>query len=150
MKALLQRVSEARVDIECETVGAIGRGLVILFCAEPHDKEADAEAMARKIAKLRIFADEAGKMNRSLLDAGGAVLAVSQFTLAADLSRGNRPGFSGAAPPALGEALYRHFCTRLADEGVPVETGRFGAEMAVHLVNDGPVTIWIDSPSKSG
>jgi D-tyrosyl-tRNA(Tyr) deacylase len=150
MKALLQRVSEARVDIEGETVGAVGRGLVVLFCAEPGDREADAEAMARKIAKLRIFADEAGKMNRSLIDVGGAALAVSQFTLAADLSRGNRPGFSGAAPPDLGEALYRHFCAQLAEQGIAVETGRFGAEMAVHLVNDGPVTIWIDSPSKSG
>ncbi|MDX1576344.1 MAG: D-aminoacyl-tRNA deacylase [Kiloniellales bacterium] len=149
MKAVLQRVSEARVEVEGETIGAIGRGLLILFCAESDDREADAEAMARKIAKLRIFPDEAGKMNRSLVDTGGAALSVSQFTLAADLSRGNRPGFSGAAPPELGEALYRHFCTRLAEQGVTVETGRFGAEMAVHLVNDGPVTIWIDSPSKS-
>ncbi len=150
MKALLQRVSEARVDIDGETVGAVGQGLVILFCAEPDDQEADAEALARKIAKLRIFRDDAGKMNRSLIDVGGAALAVSQFTLSADLSRGNRPGFSGAAPPELGEALYRHFCSQLAAQGITVETGRFGAEMAVHLVNDGPVTIWIDSPKKSG
>ena len=145
MKALLQRVSEARVEVAGETIGAIGRGLVILFCAEPDDRESDADALARKIAKLRIFADEAGKMNLSLLDVGGGALAVSQFTLAADLSRGNRPGFSGAAPPELGEALYRHFCAQLEGLGLAVETGRFGAHMAVQLVNDGPVTIWIDS-----
>jgi len=150
MKALLQRVGEARVEVDGETIGMIGRGLVVLFCAEPGDREADAEALARKIAKLRIFADEAGKMNRSLIDVDGGALAVSQFTLAADLSRGNRPGFSGAAPPELGEALYRHFCTQLAGHGVAVETGRFGAHMAVHLVNDGPVTIWIDSHGKTG
>jgi D-tyrosyl-tRNA(Tyr) deacylase len=89
-------------------------------------------------------------MNLSLADVGGGALAVSQFTLAADLSRGNRPGFSGAAPPELGESLYRQFCAQLAQAGIPVETGRFGADMAVHLVNDGPVTIWIDSPAKSG
>jgi D-tyrosyl-tRNA(Tyr) deacylase len=150
MKALLQRVSEARVEVDAEVVGAIGRGLVILFCAEPGDHEADAEALARKVAKLRIFADEAGKMNLSLLDVGGGALAVSQFTLAADLSRGNRPGFSGAAPPELGESLYRHFCEQLAGQGITVETGRFGAEMAVRLINDGPVTIWIDSRGKPG
>jgi len=150
MKALLQRVSEAGVEIAGEVVGAIGRGLVVLFCAEPGDREADANALARKIAKLRIFADAAGKMNLSVLDVGGGALAVSQFTLAADLSRGNRPGFSGAAPPELGESLYRHFCAQLAEEGLAVATGRFGADMAVHLVNDGPVTIWIDSRAKTG
>lgn len=150
MKALLQRVSEARVEIDGEVVGAVGRGLVILFCAEQGDGEAEADALARKITKLRIFADEAGKMNLSILDVGGAALAVSQFTLAADLSRGNRPGFSGAAPPELGEVLYRHFCGQLRDQGLTVETGRFGADMAVHLVNDGPVTIWIDSRAKAG
>jgi D-aminoacyl-tRNA deacylase len=145
MKALLQRVSGARVEVDGEVIGAVGRGLVILFCAEPGDREADAEALARKIAKLRIFPDEAGKMNLSLTDVGGGALAVSQFTLAADLSRGNRPGFSGAASPELGEALYRYFCGQLRHLGLTVETGRFGADMAVHLVNDGPVTIWIDS-----
>jgi D-aminoacyl-tRNA deacylase len=149
VKALLQRVSEARVEVDGEVIGAIGRGLLILLCAEPEDSEADAAALARKIAKLRIFADEAGKMNLSLLDVGGGALAVSQFTLAADLSRGNRPGFSGAAPPELGEARYRQFCDQLAEHGVTVETGRFGAHMAVHLVNDGPVTIWIDTRAKS-
>ena len=145
MKALLQRVSEARVEVEGETIGAVGHGLLILFCAEQGDGEAEADALARKIAKLRIFADEDGKMNRSLLDTGGRALAVSQFTLAADLSRGNRPGFSNAAPPETGEALYNCFCERLRNQGIPVERGRFGAHMAVHLVNDGPVTIWIDS-----
>ncbi|MDX1425081.1 MAG: D-aminoacyl-tRNA deacylase [Kiloniellales bacterium] len=149
MKALLQRVSEARVEIDGEVVGAIGRGLVVLFCAERGDREADADALARKIAKLRIFADDAGKMNLSVLDVAGGALAVSQFTLAADLSRGNRPGFSGAAPPDEGDALYRQFCARLAAEGVAVETGRFGADMQIHLVNDGPVTIWIDSRAKT-
>ena len=100
--------------------------------------------MAAKIAKLRIFRDEAGKMNRSILDAGGAALVVSQFTLAADTSRGNRPGFSQAAPPELGERLYDHFAGAVAALGIPVATGRFGADMAVSLVNDGPVTIWIE------
>ena len=152
MRALLQRVSEARVEIDGEVVGQIGRGLLVLFCAEASDDD-DARAAARglriaqKIAKLRVFADAAGKMNRSLVDVAGAALVVSQFTLAADLSRGNRPGFSRAAAPERGEALYRAFCVDLAAEGVPVETGRFGAEMAVHLVNDGPVTIWIDDGS---
>ncbi len=150
MKALLQRVSEASVEVDGEIIGAVGRGLVILFCAEQDDREADAEALARKIAKLRIFPDEAGKMNLSLLDVGGGALAVSQFTLAADLSRGNRPGFSGAAPPELGESLYRHFCAQLAQHGITLATGRFGAHMKVHLVNDGPVTIWIDSRGRSG
>lgn len=149
MKALLQRVSEGRVEVDGEVLGAVGRGLVILFCAEVGDGRDDAEALARKIAKLRIFADQAGKMNLSLIDVGGEALAVSQFTLAADLSRGNRPGFSGAAPPELGESLYRHFCAHLAHQGIAVATGRFGADMAVHLVNDGPVTIWIDSRAKS-
>ena len=149
MKALLQRVSEARVEVDGEVLGAVGRGLVVLFCAEPDDREADAEAFARKIAKLRIFADDAGKMNLSLIDIGGGALAVSQCTLAADLSRGNRPGFSSAAPPELGESLYRHFCDALAQQGVTVETGRFGAHMAVHLVNDGPVTIWMDGRGRS-
>ena len=150
MKALLQRVSEASVEVDGEIIGAVGRGLVILFCAEQDDQEADAGALARKIAKLRIFPDEAGKMNLSLLDVGGGALAVSQFTLAADLSRGNRPGFSCAAPPELGESLYRHFCAQLAQHGITLATGRFGAHMKVHLVNDGPVTIWIDSRGRSG
>ena len=145
MKALLQRVSEASVAVEGRVVGEIGRGLLVLFCAEAGDGEADADRLAGKVAKLRIFADEAGKMNRSVLDVGGAALVVSQFTLAADLSRGNRPGFSGAAPPELARALYDRFREGLAAAGVAVETGEFQAEMAVRLVNDGPVTTWMDT-----
>ncbi len=144
MRALIQRVTEAKVEIGGATVGKIGPGLVILICAMQGDTEAEANAMAAKIAKLRIFRDEAGKMNRSILDVGGAALVVSQFTLAADTSRGNRPGFSQAAPPDLGERLYDHFAGAVAALGIPVATGRFGADMAVSLVNDGPVTIWIE------
>ncbi|MDP6476024.1 MAG: D-aminoacyl-tRNA deacylase [Alphaproteobacteria bacterium] len=145
MRALLQRVSEARVEVADQVIGEIGGGLLILICAVEGDGEAEAELLARKIAKLRIFRDAEGKMNRSIADAGGRALVVSQFTLAADLSRGNRPGFSRAAAPDLGCELYEHFCRLLADEGLKVETGEFGAEMAVSLVNDGPVTIWMDS-----
>ena len=135
MRVLLQRVSEARVEIEGETVGAVGRGLLLLFCAEASDDDATAAArsrrIAQKIAKLRVFADDEGRMNRSVTDVAGAALVVSQFTLAADLSRGNRPGFSRAAPPERGEALYETFVRDLAAENVTVQTGRFGAEMAV-------------------
>ena len=145
MKAMLQRVSEASVTVEGETVGAIARGLLILVCADPDDGVDEAAFLARKIAAMRIFPDDADKMNLSVRDVDGAALAVSQFTLAADWRRGNRPGFSRAAPPELGEALYEKFCECLRAEGLPVETGRFGAEMRVHLVNEGPVTIWMDT-----
>ena len=141
MIALLQRVSQARVDIAGETVGQIGAGLLVLICAEPADSEAVAQKLLAKILKLRIFADEAGKMNRSVQDVGGGLLIVSQFTLAADTSGGNRPGFTGAAPPALGEALYDRFVGLARAQHPQVATGRFGADMQVHLVNDGPVTI---------
>lgn len=141
MIALLQRVSQARVDIAGETVGQIGAGLLVLVCAEPDDTEAVAQKLLAKVLKLRIFADEAGKMNRSLQDVGGGLLIVSQFTLAADTSGGNRPGFTGAAPPALGEALYDRFVALARAQHPVVATGRFGADMQVHLVNDGPVTI---------
>ena len=141
MIALLQRVSQARVDIAGQTVGAIGAGLLVLVCAEPEDSEAVGQKLLQKILKLRIFGDEAGKMNRSVQDVGGGLLIVSQFTLAADLSSGNRPGFSKAAPPALGEALYEAFVAAARAVHPVVATGRFGADMAVHLVNDGPVTI---------
>ena len=141
MIALLQRVSQARVDIAGETVGQIGAGLLVLVCAEPADTEAVAQKLLAKILKLRIFADEAGKMNRSVQDVGGGLLIVSQFTLAADTSGGNRPGFTGAAPPALGEALYDRFVALARAQHPLVATGRFGADMQVHLVNDGPVTI---------
>jgi D-aminoacyl-tRNA deacylase len=139
--ALLQRVSQARVDIAGETVGQIGAGLLVLVCAEPDDTEAVAQKLLSKILKLRIFGDEAGKMNRSVQDTGGGLLIVSQFTLAADTRGGNRPGFTGAAPPALGEALYDRFVALARAQHPLVQTGRFGADMQVHLVNDGPVTI---------
>ncbi|MGP3695817.1 D-aminoacyl-tRNA deacylase [Rhodobacter sp. NSM] len=145
MRALVQRVSQASVTVEGETLGEIGPGLLILVCAMQGDGDAEAEALAARIVKLRIFKDEAGKMNRSLRDVGGAALVVSQFTLAADTSRGNRPGFSTAAPPAEGERLYRHFAARMEAEGIPTATGRFGADMQVSLVNDGPVTIWLET-----
>ncbi|EGJ20721.1 D-tyrosyl-tRNA(Tyr) deacylase [Cereibacter sphaeroides WS8N] len=145
MRALIQRVSEASVTVEGECLGEIGPGLLILVCAMQGDGEAEARALATRIAKLRIFKDEAGKMNRSVRDTGGAALVVSQFTLAADTSRGNRPGFSAAAPPADGERLYRHFAAEIAACGIPTATGRFGADMKVRLLNDGPVTIWMES-----
>ncbi len=152
MRALVQRVSAARVEVDGKAIGEIGAGLLILYCAMatdealgPETAETDARAFAARIAKLRIFRDEAGKMNRSLLDIGGAALVVSQFTLAADTSRGNRPGFSTAASPALAEALYLQFADALRGLGLPVAMGRFGADMAVTLTNDGPVTIWLDS-----
>ncbi|WP_435168650.1 D-aminoacyl-tRNA deacylase [Falsirhodobacter sp. 1013] len=144
MKALLQRVTEASVTVEGEVIGRIGPGLLILVCAMQGDAEANAEVLAAKIAKLRIFRDDAGKMNRSLKDTGGAALIVSQFTLAADTTRGTRPGFSAAAPAEDGRRLYDHFTTMMAKE-FPVQTGRFGADMQVALVNSGPVTIWVEA-----
>lgn len=141
MIALLQRVSQARVEIAGQTVDAIGGGLLMLVCAEPEDTPAVALRLVDKVLKLRIFADEQGRMNRSVQDTGGGLLIVSQFTLAADTRGGNRPSFTAAAPPALGEALYETVL-RLARERHPqVACGRFGADMQVHLVNDGPVTI---------
>lgn len=145
MRAVVQRVSKAEVRVDDEAVGKIGQGLLVLFCAEPQDTEKDVDFFAQKISKMRIFHDENQKMNLSVLDIGGAVLAISQFTLAAEWRKGNRPGFSGAAAPELGEALYNRFCMSLGETGVPVETGRFGAEMAVDFINDGPVTIIMDS-----
>lgn len=145
MRVLVQRVSEANVRIGDETVAGIGPGLLLFICAMDGDGEDEAAYLARKIARLRIFADDAGKTNLSLGDVGGAALVVSQFTLAADWRKGNRPGFSRAAEPLAGEALYERFCDLLAAEGVPVQKGRFGALMEVSLVNDGPFTIWMDS-----
>lgn len=144
MRALVQRVTSASVTVDSAVVGEIGAGLLILVCAMQEDTQDQATWLAQKIAKLRIFADDAGKMNRSLLDIGGAALVVSQFTLAAD-TRGNRPGFSSAAPPDLGRALYENFSAALAATGVPIANGRFGADMKVALVNDGPTTIWLDT-----
>ena len=141
MKSLLQRVAEARVDIAGRTVGAIGPGLLVLLCAERGDGEVQAERMLTKILKLRIFSDEAGKMNRSVQDTAGGLLVVSQFTLAADASGGNRPSFTQAAPPDEGRRLYEYFVARARIAHPEVATGEFGADMQVSLVNDGPVTI---------
>ena len=148
MRVLLQRVSEASVAIAEEVVSAIDGGLLILLGVEAGDGEDQADTLARKVAALRVFADGEGKMNLSIAQAGGSALVVSQFTLCADLSRGNRPGFSRVAPPEIAEGLYHHFCARLREHGVPVETGRFGTEMDVCLVNAGPVTIWIDTEAR--
>ncbi|WP_109313201.1 D-aminoacyl-tRNA deacylase [Ruegeria sp. AU67] len=145
MRALLQRVSRAKVSVDGQTVGQSGPGLMILVCAMKGDDEQKVEQLATKVSKLRIFKDDTGKMNRSVVDVGGSALVISQFTLAADTSRGNRPGFSEAAPPDVGQRLYEEFAWRLQAHGVPVETGQFGADMAVELVNDGPVTIWMES-----
>ena len=146
MRALLQRVTRASVSVDGTTVGEIGPGLMILVCAMQGDTEAQADKLAAKIAKLRIFKDDQGKMNLSVKDAGNAALIVSQFTLAADL-RGNRPGFSPAAAPDEGKRLYDHFTTRIAAEGIAVQNGIFGADMDVSMVNQGPVTIWLDTDS---
>ena len=141
MKALLQRVSEAQVVIAGETVGQIGHGLLVLVCAERGDVDAQADRLLAKILKLRIFSDDAGKMNRSVQDVSGGLLVVSQFTLAADVSGGNRPSFTAAAPPDEGRRLCDYFVAHARSLHPLVETGRFGADMQVHLVNDGPVTI---------
>lgn len=145
MRALIQRVAGASVTVDGAVIGQIGPGLLIFVCAMQGDTDADAQKLATKIPKLRIFRDDAGKMNKSLADTGGAALVVSQFTLAADTSRGNRPGFSAAAVPAEGERLYDLFAAELATQGLTVQTGWFGADMAVALTNDGPVTIWMES-----
>jgi len=141
VKAVLQRVSEASVTVQGERIGQIGAGLLVLLCAERGDTDAQADRMLDKILKLRIFGDDAGKMNLSVQDVGGGLLVVSQFTLAADTSGGNRPGFSSAAAPAEGLRLYEYFVTRARAAHAPVQTGRFAADMRVALVNDGPVTI---------
>lgn len=144
MRALLQRVSSAEVVVDGAVIGRSGPGLLILVCGMQGDDETKPKSLATKISKLRIFKDDAGKMNKSILDIGGSALVVSQFTLAADTSRGNRPGFSQAAPPEQGNQLYEQFISELSALGVPCESGQFGADMAVSLTNDGPVTIWMD------
>lgn len=148
MRAVIQRVSEASVTVDQQVIGEIKAGLLVLICAMQGDDQTQADYLVKKIAKLRIFKDEAGKMNRSVSDTSGAVLVISQFTLAADTHRGNRPGFSTAAPPAQGEALYTYFADQLEAQGLMVQRGSFGADMQVRLLNDGPVTIWMDSAER--
>lgn len=149
MRALIQRVTEAHVSVEGAEIGRIGPGLMILICAMQGDADDAPGKLAARIARLRIFRDQAGKMNRSVGDTGGAALVVSQFTLAADTSSGNRPGFSSAEGAARGETLYLRFAQALRDLGLTVATGQFGADMAVSLINDGPVTIWMDSTDRA-
>lgn len=150
MIAILQRVRQARVDIADRTTGSIGCGLLALVCAEQGDTPAQADKLLAKMLKLRIFSDEAGKMNLSVQDIGGSLLIVSQFTLAADTTSGNRPSFARAAPPAQGQYLYTHLLEQ-ARQALPgrVAAGEFGADMQVHLVNDGPVTIPLRIPPSS-
>lgn len=145
MVALVQRVKEASVDVDGATVGAIGKGLLILLGVHRDDSEAELAWLVRKCANLRIFPDEEGRMNRSVLDVGGEALVVSQFTLYGDTSRGNRPSFVDSAPPEKAEPMYLQFAEQLqAELGRPVPTGVFGAMMDVRLVNDGPVTLWVE------
>ena len=148
MRALLQRTTGARVRVGAELVGEIGPGLVVLLGVGPDDDETTAAALARRVTELRIFDDDAGRTNLSLAGVGGAVLVVSQFTLYGDTRRGRRPGFTGAAPPDLAQRLYLRFAEALRALAVTVATGRFGAVMAVELVNDGPFTIWLDTAER--
>jgi D-tyrosyl-tRNA(Tyr) deacylase len=146
VRALIQRVSEASVEVGGERIAAVGCGLLVLVAAGAGDGPDAAVQLAAKVARLRIFADADGRMNRSIADVGGEALVVSQFTLYADVRRGNRPGFTDAAPPEVGQQLVDAFVAALRDHGISVSTGRFGAHMRVSLVNDGPVTIWLDLP----
>jgi D-tyrosyl-tRNA(Tyr) deacylase len=145
MKALLQRVSSAKVEVHGWIVGEIDRGLLVFVCAMKGDTEEDLEYLVKKILQLRIFADEQGRMDRSVADIQGGILVVSQFTLAASVRKGNRPSFDNAETPERAKVLYDAFVQRLRDQGAAVQTGEFAAMMDVSLVNDGPVTIWIDS-----
>lgn len=148
MRAVVQRVSSASVTVEGETIGAIGPGLLAYVSVGPEDGVAEVEWLASKLSTLRIFADEAGRFDRSLVDAGGAVLVVSQFTLYADTRRGRRPSFTEAAPPEIAEPLVEQLVDRLRLDGVEVATGRFGAHMLVDAVNDGPVTMILDTDDR--
>ena len=148
MKAIVQRVSSASVEIEGKITGEVAHGLMILLCAVHSDSETEAEYLARKIAKLRIFSDQNDKTNLSIMDVGGSALVVSQFTLAANWKKGNRPSFIGAAEPEIANHLYEHFCQTMREEDVPVETGEFAAKMQVSLTNEGPFTIWMDTEDK--
>lgn len=145
MKALLQRVSQARVDVAGETIGAIDQGLMVLIGIEPQDTPASADKMLHKLLNYRVFSDADGKMNLSLTDINGGLLLVSQFTLAADTKSGMRPSFSKAAPPALGAELFGYLVTKAKTSHATVETGQFGADMQVHLINDGPVTFLLET-----
>lgn len=148
MRALLQRTNRAKVRVAGAVIGEVGVGLVVLLGVGPDDDVAVADGLARRVTELRIFDDEAGRTNLSLMDVGGAVLLVSQFTLYADTRRGRRPGFTGAAAPELAERLYLRVGEALRTLGVTVATGRFGAVMEVELVNDGPFTIWLDTADR--
>ncbi|KIN64292.1 D-tyrosyl-tRNA(Tyr) deacylase [Sulfitobacter noctilucicola] len=147
MRALLQRVTHGAVTVDGDKISEIDKGYMIFVCAMPDDSAQTAEALAQKVAKLRLFKDADGKMNLNILQAEGEALVVSQFTLAADTSRGTRPGFSYAAKPDIAEVLYQAFAQALSDCGVAVQTGKFGADMSVDITNDGPVTIWLDTDS---
>ncbi|WP_395011668.1 D-aminoacyl-tRNA deacylase [Undibacterium sp.] len=148
MIALLQRVRHASVVVDGATIGAIQTGLMVLVCAERNDTEKDAEQLLTKLLSYRVFADDAGKMNRSVTDVQGGLLLVPQFTLAADTQSGTRPSFTPAAPPELGKQLFDHFVAQARSKHAMVETGQFGADMQVSLTNDGPVTFWLQTKSK--
>lgn len=148
MIALIQRVSQARVRVDDQVIGAIDHGVLVLLCAVRGDSERESETLLAKLLSLRIFADDAGRMNRSVGDVAGGVLIVPQFTLAADTSGGTRPSFSRAASPEIGRALFDRFVAMAKARHAPVATGAFGAGMKVELVNDGPVTLWLDIPPK--
>lgn len=150
MKALLQRVSQASVDVDGEVAGKIGAGLLVLLGVERADREEEANTLARKVLEYRIFEDVGGKMNESLLEKKGELLVVSQFTLCADTKKGRRPSFDPAAPPELAEKLYLHFVAAAREAGILVATGRFGASMRVHLINEGPVTFLLEQKNPSG
>lgn len=144
MRVLLQRVSEARVEIDGEVVGSIGKGVLLLVGVTHSDTPKEADFLVEKSANLRVFDDEDGVMNRSLLDVGGEALVVSQFTLYGDARKGRRPSYIAAAPGEVSEPMYEYFVEKMREQGVTVATGRFGADMKVHLVNDGPVTLWLE------
>ncbi len=143
MIGLLQRVKNASVTVNEQVIGAVGKGLLVLVCAEKGDSEEQCEKLAKKVLAYRIFEDENGKMNKSVSDIGGEILIVSQFTLAADTAKGLRPSFTPAADPETGKRLYEHFIEKIKESGLKTETGQFGANMQVALINDGPVTIWL-------
>ena len=150
VKAVLQRVSHAEVSVGMKVIAEVGAGLVVLLGVEVGDGPEEIDFMVHKISRMRVFADDAGKMNLSVADVGGSVLVVSQFTLCADVARGHRPSFSGAAESALAKPLFERFCSDLRGRDLTVETGEFAATMVVRLVNDGPVTIWLETPRRVG